>query len=106
MKLRLERRGMDFYNGCPEKNVGDLDNFRYFGEFIDNKGIHRYLEITTHWRDNVKRVNTFISMSYENKDGCFACGYITTEPNKAAILKGINDMFNTNFTEISLEDKI
>lgn len=37
MDLILERRGMDFYKGCPEKEVAtDFDSFRIWREILCN----------------------------------------------------------------------
>lgn len=99
--LRMQRRGMNFYKNCPEINASDFDNFRYFVEmgWFDDKNY--CLEITTHYRDNYKSTNTFISISFERKDGmAFADGTIWCNPYQKDVLKAINDRFGTDYTEI------
>lgn len=99
--LRLQRRGMNFYNQCPEKEASDFDNFRYYGEIDDQHGGAYYIELTIHWRDNVKAVRAFLSYSHGYFDGlCYGRGSDTTAPTKEAVLHAINNKFGTNYKEI------
>lgn len=100
-KLRLQRRGMDFYGTCPEKQASDFDNFRYYGSIDDEHGGWFDIELTIHYRDNVKRVNAFLSFSHSYYDGsCYQHGHDIVEPYKEVVLQAINKRFATSYDEI------
>ena len=100
-KLRLQRRGMDFYNACPEKQASDFDNFRYYGSIDDEHGGWFDIELTIHYRDNVKRVSAFLTFSHTYYDGsCFQDGHNIVEPYQAVVLEAINRKYNKSFDEI------
>lgn len=107
MDLILEPRGMDFYKGCPEKEVvTDFDNFRYFAEVNDGAEGNYYMEITIHWRDNYKRVTAFIEFSHEYMDGmCYREGVSITEPTKEAVLRAVNEKLGFGFDNITIKEK-
>lgn len=106
MDLILERRGMDFYDGCPEKKEAtDFDNFRLFGEIEDGHEGSYYLEITTHWRDNVKAVRTLIEFSHNYFDGmCYRTAVEWCRPTKKDVLDTINRKLMSDFTDIKYKE--
>ena len=105
MDLILERRGMDFYDGCPEKDT-EFDNFRLFGEIGDGHGGSYYLEITIHWRDNVKAVRAVVEFSHNYFDGmCYRTAVEWCRPTKKDVLDTVNRVLKTSFTEINYKEK-
>lgn len=105
MDLILERRGMDFYEGCPEKKVAtDFDNFRYFGEMEDGHEGNYYFEITIHYRDNQKAVRALVEFSHQYFDGiCYRTGQVWCEPTKQAVLDVINSAMMSSYTDIKFK---
>lgn len=103
MKLKLEARGMNFYNNCPEKGNSDFENFRYFGEIPDNHEGAYYIEITIHYREQYKRVNAFISYLHSYFDGsCYSIAHDIVAPYKQAVLESVNKKLKMNFDEIEI----
>ena len=112
--LVLEKRGCNFWDWSKEKQESDLENFRLYtrikkeDKFSD--GIFD-IEISTHYREcNPFGFNNTVSSYVDvtkyirgdakiDRDKCF---YI--QPNKKDLLKGINNIFGTNFKQIKIKD--
>lgn len=106
--LTLEARGMDFYEGCPEKNHSDLTNFRYYTEvWLKDEYFPKkfYIEISTHFDCRKSKVRTYVEVCEYKEDGIMhrvpeLCGYC--EPTKAELIKKINSISKNDFDEIDI----
>lgn len=128
--LKLEKRGCDFWKESNEKKVSDLENFRICGKLFSN-GQRFYIEVTTHEycgkiipdrvkEQNINNVSSWIDNCYDkteyyNKNGVqtpYIASYrdlskvTTAKPTKKDLIERINQIFNTNFTDIKIVDRL
>ena len=117
--LKLEKRGCDFRPNSEEAKLSDLTNFRLCGiiksDLFDAK--HErvsdyFIEICSNIQHNKFRngMYSFFRNCYNAADGmCY--GDLekdgqTDKPTKAGILEYINRIFETNYTDIEIVDRL
>lgn len=101
-KLVLEIYGMPFdYRDSVESKVSDLHSFRVAGWLSKSM----YVEVVTHFREHLKKVNSFIDFSLYDREGCHAIleknGYC--KPTKKAVLEYINAQLGTHYKELVIK---
>lgn len=111
--LVLEKRGCNFWDWSKEKQESDLENFRLYAKIKKEQkftdGIFE-IEVMTHYRESDpfgfnNQVSSLVATTKyidglpkidENKT--FYC-----KPTKKELLKGINNIFGTNFKQIEIK---
>lgn len=112
--LVLEKCGCNFWDCSKEKSGSDLENFRLYTQIkMEDKksdGIFD-VEVSTHFRESNPfgwngKVSSYVDVTKYIKgnakidmDKCFYCS-----PYKKDLLKGINNIFGTNYTKLELKD--
>ena len=117
--LKLEKRGCDFRENSEEAKLSDLTNFRLCGVIksdLYNAKHERvsdyFIEICSNIQHNKFRngMYSFFRNCYNAVDGmCY--GDLekdgqTDNPTKAGILEYINRVFETNYTDVEIVDRL
>lgn len=110
--LILEKRGCNFWDWSKEKQESDLENFRLYAKIEKEQkftdGVFE-IEVMTHYRESDpfgfnNQVSSLVSTTKYieglpkiDEDKIFYC-----KPTKKDLLKGINNIFGTNFNQIEI----
>ena len=116
--LKLEKRGCDFRANSEELRLSDLTNYRLCGYIVSNAKTPRervgnyFIEICSNIQNNKFRngMYSFFRNCYNCVDGsCYGDlekdGHINN-PTKAGILEYINRVFETNYTDVEIVDRL